>query len=104
MKGSGHGTPVESESESSSESESTGRGSLRGSSFRGLSVLSWASRGGDAVGGVWVVFWVEYWVVLVGLFCGVDGLEVELPANPSGLEVGGELWGLSDGVVDFWAW
>ena len=91
MKGSGHGTPEESESESSSESESTGRGSLRGSSFRGLSVMSWASQGGDTVGGVWVVFWVEYWVVLVESFCGVGGLVVEVPANPSRLKVGGKL-------------
>ena len=104
MNGSGHGTSVESESESSSESESTGRGSLRGSSFRGLSVLSWASRGGDTVGGVWVVFWVEYWVVLVESFCGVGGLEVEVPSNPSGLKIGGEFWGSSGGVVGFWVW
>ena len=54
-------------------------------------MLGWASRGGDAVGGVWVVYWVECWVVMVVLFCGVDGLEVDVPASPSGLEVGGEL-------------
>ena len=87
---------MESESESDSESRSTGGGSLKGLSFGGPPVPGWESLGGDPVGGVWVVFWV----VFIGTgFCGVGGLEMGVPANPSGfIKAGGGVWGSRSGV------
>ena len=46
-----------------------------------------------------------FWVVFIGAeFCGVVGLEVGVPANPSGFRVGGGVWGSSGGVGGFRVW